>query len=211
MSKAKLIAVSGICGAVAVICLLLASLLPYGALIYAVIASLAVVIPMLIDGRNLTYSLLVYAVSIVVGALSGTLIGNIMYVTPIVIFCLPFAIVKVYGETMKVTAKVQHTETLPDPFGQGDDRKVMEVQFNGHKRLKTYVKWILYYVLLEIGIGLTLLITYYLTPEVFDTLYSTKWLFWTLIGVAQLFVPLYDLLLEGCLIGTVKVMRKVIK
>ena len=211
MSKAKLIATSGICGAVAVICLLLASVFPYGVLIYAVIASIAVTMPLLIDGRNLTYSLLVYAVSIVVGALSGTLIGNITYVAPIVIFCLPFAVVKVYGETMKVTAKVEHTETLEDPFGQGDDRKVVEVQLNGQKRLPTFVKWILYYILLELGIGLTLLATYYLTPDVFQRMYATKWLFWLLIATAQLVVPLYDMLLRGCLIATVKTMKRVIK
>ena len=211
MNKAKLIAISGVCAAVAVVCLLLASVFPYGVLIYAVIASVAVVMPLLLDGRNLTYSLLVYAVSIVVGALSGTLVGNIIYVAPIVLFCLPFAIVKVYGETFKVTAKVEHTETLEDPFGQGDDRKVMSVQFNGQKRLPTIVKWIIYYILLELGIGLTLLVTYYLTPAVFERVYSTDWIFWLLIATAQLIVPLYDLLLRGCLIGAVKSLKKIIK
>ena len=211
MGKAKLIATSGVCGAVAVICLLLASIFPYLVLVYAVIASIAVTMPMLIDGRNLKYSILVYAVSIVVGALSGTLIGNIIYVAPIVIFCLPFAIVKVYGETMKLTAEVQHTETLEDPFGMDDDKKVVAVQINGEKRLPTVVKWILYYVLLELGIGLTLLVTYYLTPSVFEKVYSTEWLFWLMLATAQLIVPLYDLLLRGCLIGAVKAMRRVIK
>lgn len=211
MNKAKLIATSGVCSAVAVICLLLAGIFPYGVLIYAVIASIAVTMPLLIDGRNLKYSLLVYAVSIVVGALSGTLIGNITYVAPIVTFCLPFAIVKVYGETVKVTAHVDHTETLEDPFGQGDDRQVVAVQLNGEKRLPTIVKWILYYVLLELGIGLTVLVTYYLTPEIFERLYSTEWLFWLVIAAAQLIVPLYDLLLHGCLLATVKTMKRVIK
>ena len=211
MNKAKLIAVSGICAAVAVVCLLLAGIFPYGVLIYAVVASIAVVMPLLIDGRNLTYSLLVYAVSIVVGALSGTLIGNITYVAPIVIFCLPFAIVKVYGETLKVTAKVEHTETLEDPFGQGDDRQVVAVQFNGQRRLSTLVKWIIYYVLLEIGISLTLIATKYLTPDVLEKVFSTQWLFWVIIAVAQLIVPLYDILLRGCLIATVKTMKRVIK
>ena len=211
MNKAKLIATSGVCSAVAVICLLLASIFPYGVLIYAVIASIAVTVPMLIDGRNLKYSILVYAVSIVVGALSGTLIGNIIYVAPIVIFCLPFAIVKVYGETLKVTAKVDHTETLEDPFGQGDDRQVVAVQINGEKRLLPIVKWILYYVLLELGIGLTLLVTYYLTPEVFQRIYSTEWLFWLMLATSQLIVPLYDLLMRGCLLGAVKAMKRVIK
>ena len=211
MSKARLIATSGVCSAVAVICLLLAGVFPYGVLIYAVVASVAVAIPMLIDGRNLKYSLLIYAVSLVVGALSGTFFENVIYVTPIVIFCLPFAVVKVYGETLKVTAKVEHDEVLEDPFGQGDDTKVVAVQFSGQKRLPTVVKWIVYYILLELGIGLTLLVTYYLTPAVFERVYSTPWLFWLLIATAQLIVPLYDLLLHGCLLGAVKVMKKVIK
>ena len=210
MNKAKLIAVSGICGAVTVLCLLLASVFPYGVLIYAVIASIAVVMPLLIDGRNLVYSLLIYAVSIAVGALSGTFIGNVLYVAPIVIFCLPFAIVKVYGESFKVTARVERKETLPDPFG-GEDKTVMSVQFNGQKRLLPLVKWLIYYILLELGIGLTLLATFYLTPAVFEQLYATEWVFWLLVATAQLTVPLYDLLLKGCLVGAVKAMRKVIK
>ena len=211
MSKAKLIAVSGVCGAVATICLLIASIFPYGVLVFAVVASIAVVMPLLIDGRNLTYSLLIYAVSIVVGALSGVFVGNILYVAPIVIFCLPFTIVKVYGETLKVTAKLEHTETLPDPFGQGDDKQVVAVQLDGKKMLSPIVKWILYYILLEVGIGLTLLATYDLTRGVFERLYATKWLFWLLIVAAQLAVPMYNLLLNGCLIGTTKAMKRVIK
>ena len=210
MNKSKLIATSGVCSAVAVICLLLSSVFPYGVLFYAVIASVAVAMPLLIDGRNLMYSLLVYAVSVAVGALSGTLIGNIVYVAPIVIFCLPFAIVKVYGETFKVTAMVEHTETLEDPFGQGDDKKVVAVQLNGQKRLPTIVKWIIYYILLELGIGLTLLATYYLTPAVIERISSTG-LFWFMVAAAQVIVPLYDLLLRGCLIGAVKTMKKVVK
>ena len=208
MNKAKLIAVSGICAAIAVVCLLLASVFPYAVLVYAVIASVAVVIPLLVDGK-LGYSLLVYAASVVVGALSGTLIGNILYVAPIVIFCLPFAIVKVYGESFKVTAKVEHTETLEDPFGQGDDRKVVEVQFNGKKRLPTLLKWVIYYILLELGISLTLIATKYLTPSVFNSIYSTNWMFWLLIAAAQFIVPMYDLLLRGCIIGARKLVARV--
>lgn len=210
MNKAKLIATSGICGAVAVICLLLAGVFPYGVLVYAVVASIAVVMPLLIGGR-LTYSLLVYLASLVVGALSGTLIGNVIYVAPIVIFCLPFAVVKVYGESYEVTAQVEHTETLQDPFEQGDDTKLVAVQINGRKRLYPPVKWLIYYILLELGIGLTLVATYYLTPSVFDRVYSTSWIFWLMIAIAQLIVPLYDLLLNGCLAAAQKALKRIIK
>lgn len=211
-NKARLIAISGICGAVAVCCILLVSVVPYVTLMLAVIASVAVVIPMLIDGRNLTYSLLVYAVSVVVSGFSGVFIGNIVYVAPVVLFCAPFAIVKVYAETFKFTRKVERTETLQDPFGQGPDRNVVTVELSGARRLPTLVKWILYYVLLEVGIVLTLLFTYLLTPSVFDALYHSNTLvFWLLVATCQLVVPLYDLLLRGCLIGASRVINKIVK
>ena len=211
MSKARLIAVSGICGAIAVVSVLLVSVVPYVVLILAVAASIAVVTPLLIDGRNLVYTLLVYGVSVAVSALSGVFIGNITYVAPVVLFCIPFTIVKAYGESFKVTAKVEHTETLEDPFNQGDDRNVVAVELKGKKALPTFVKWILYYVLLEVGIGLTLLFTYLITPSVFQAMYSNTLVFWLLVGVAQLVVPLYDLLLRGCLVGTSRLLDKIIK
>lgn len=209
--KARILAISGICGAVAVVCVLLATLpgVKWFVLMLAVVASIAVVIPLLIDGRNLVYSLLIYLVCALLGVFIG--LANIVYVAPIVTFCIPFAIVKVYGETLKVTAKVQKTETLEDPFGQGDDRKVVKMQLDGKPRLNVVVKWVLYYVLLEAGLALTMLATYLLTRPVFDQIYATKWIFWLIVGAAQLAVPLYDLLLRGCLIGTVKALHKVIK
>lgn len=210
-NKARLIAISGICGAIAVVCIFLVSVIPYIVLILAVVASVAVVVPLLVDGRNLKYTLLVYAVSIVVSAISGVFVGNVMYVAPVALFCIPFTIVKVYGETFKVTATVQRTEMLEDPFGQGDDKKVVAVEVNGKKRLPTLVKWIIYYVLLEVGIGLTLLVTYLLTPAVFQAMYSNTLVFWLLVVTAQLVVPLYDLLLQGCLIGTRRIIKKIVK
>ena len=211
MSKARLIATSGICGAIAVVCILLVSVVPYVVLILAVAASIAVVIPLLIDGRNLVYSLLVYGVSIAVSAISGVFIGNITYVAPVALFCIPFAIVKVYGESFKVTAKVERAETLEDPFGQGDDRNVVAVELKGKKALPTFVKWILYYVLLEVGIGLTLLFTYLLVPSLFQTMYSNTLVFWLLLAAAQFVVPLYDLLMRGCRVGTSSLLKKIIK
>lgn len=209
--KALLIAVSGICGAVSVSCILLATLpvLRWFTLMLAVVAAIATTIPLIIDGRNLVYSLLIYLVSAVLGVFVG--LGNILFVAPIVTFCLPFAIVKVYGESFKVTARVEHAETLDDPFGQGDDKRVVEVQLQGKNRLPVVLKWIVYYILLEVGLALSLGATYLFTPSVFETIYATKWLFWMMIGVAQLAVPMYDLLLRVCLNGTVKFLRRIIK
>ncbi|MCH5151869.1 MAG: hypothetical protein J1F65_04335 [Clostridiales bacterium] len=211
MNKARLIATSGICGAIASVSLLVTSVFPYAVLIFAVMASVAVVVPLLIDGRNLVYSLLVYAVTVVVGALSGVFFQNVVYVAPVITFCIPMAIVKVYGETVKITAKLDRAETLDDPFEEGADSKILVSQLDGKQRLPKVVKWVLYYALLEVGVGLTLLVTYFITPPVFEALYSTGWLFWFMIGVAQLVVPLYDLLLHVCLIAAAKALRKVIK
>lgn len=210
-NKARLIAISGICGAVATGCLLIASLpvARWFILVLAVVSSIAVVVPMLIDGRNLVYSLLIYLVAGVIGFFVG--MANILYVAPLLTFCMPFAIVKVYGETVKVTAKLEQSQTLEDPFGMGDETKVVQFKLNGKKRLPTIVKWILYYVLMEVCIALTLLVTYLLTRPVFDALYATKWLFWLIVAAAQLAVPMYDLLLRGCLIGAVKILHRSVK
>ena len=208
MNKARLVATSGICAAVASSCLLITSVFPYVALILSVVCAIAVVMPMLIEPRNLTFSLLVYAVCLVVGGLSGSLIRNIVYVAPIVTFCLPLAIVKVYGES-KVSVGGAQTQVIEDPFDENGANVVVEPVTK--MRLPRLVKWILYYLLLEVGVGLTVLATYLVARPVFNSLYAEPWLFWLVVGAAQLAVPLYDLLLHGCLIGTNKVLKRVIK
>ena len=210
MGKTKLIAISGICSAVAVVCMLLCSVAFWGVLILAVIASIAVVVPLLIDPKGLVYSMLVYAVSGLLGGFVVVALGNVVYVLPMVAFAMPFAIVKVYGEMVKVTAQVEQTETLEDPFGGGEDLRVMQMQFNGKKRLHPVVKWVLYYVLLEIAIGLTLLSAYLFAKPLFDEIVRNKY-FYLLLATLQLIVMPYDLLMRGCLIGTTKILHKIIK
>lgn len=208
--KAKIIAISGVCGAVGVICLVLAGIpvFKWIMLILAAIASVAVAIPILIDCRNVWYSVIVYLVSGALGTFFG--LANIVYVAPIVAFCMPMAIVKAYGESLKVTASVTESQVLEDPFGQGDDRKVVAVKLDGKRCLPTWLKWLLYFVLLEVGIALTLLAGFLFTRPVFDTLIANKW-FYVLIGAMQLIVMPFDLLLRGCFIGTVKIIRKALK
>ena len=210
MGKARLIALSGICSAVAVLCMTLASIAFWATLILSVLASIAVVIPLLVDPKGLTYSLLIYAVASVLGAFSALAIGNIVYVAPMVAFCIPFAIVKVYGESVKVSAKLEGTQTLEDPFGQGDDTHVVSVKLNGKKRLPAAVKWALYYLLLEVGIALTMLTAYLLAKPLFNQIVSNKWFFMLLAAIQPMIIP-YNFLMRGCLIGTTKILRKIIK
>lgn len=208
--KAKLIATSGLCGALSVAATLLAAIpaLNWCMPIFAVLASITVTIPMLIDARNLVYSLLIYAVCATLGVFVG--LANIIYVAPIITFCIPFAIVKVYGESFKVTEIKEQTETLEDPFQQGETKQVVAVAVSGKKRLPTVVKWILYYVLLEIGIGLTLLAAYFLTQPVFFIVVNSQFFYWAL-GLMQILPIPFDLLMRGCIIAATKILRKVVK
>ena len=210
MSKARLLATSGICSAVAVTCLLLCGVAPWATLLLSVVASIAVVIPMLIDPNGLKYSLIIYAVASLLGTFAAFEFGGIVYAAPCVAFCLPFAIVKVRGESVQVSARVEEKQTFEDPFGQGEDTHVLAVQLDGKKRLPTVVRWVLYYVLLEVAIGLTLLAAYLLARPTFDLLVGNKF-FYLLLAAAQLVVIPYNLLLHGCLIGTTKILQKVIK
>ena len=208
-SSARMVAICGVCGAIACVFLLLASIVPYAALICGVIAAVATVAPLLVGGR-LRYALLVYAATLTVGGICGVFIGNIVAVAPLALFCIPFAIVKVWCESVKVTARLDREETLEDPFG-GEDTKVMHVEVKGKPRVKPIVKWVLYYALAEAGVALTFVLTRWLMPSAFERLYQRQWVFWLVVGAAQLVPPLYDLLLRGCLIAAVKALRKVIK
>ncbi|MBR2985231.1 MAG: hypothetical protein IKC58_01345, partial [Clostridia bacterium] len=103
--KAKIVAISGVCGGIAVMCLL-ALAIP-GArwimLVLALLASVAVAIPTMISGR-VVFSLIVYFVSAVFGVWAN--VANIIFVAPVVAFCMPMAIIKVFAETPKLSLKV---------------------------------------------------------------------------------------------------------
>ncbi len=210
MNKAKLIAISAMCSCVVFGCLMLATLpgVRYLFLMLGVIASIATVIPIMLDVKNVVYSLLVYLVGSALGVWLG--LANIMYVAPIVTFCIPFAIVKVYGESFKATAQVTQEEVLKDPFDMGCDQKAVHVQVDGKPRLNRVVRWVLYYVILEVALGLTVLATYLFTRSTFDTLVKSHVLWWVL-GIMQLVVYPYNLLMRGCLIATTKVLKKAVK
>ena len=210
MGKTKLLALSGICGSVAVVCMLLSSMAIFATFVLSVIASIAVVIPLLVDPKGLIYSLLIYAVSSVLGAFSAFAIGNAVFVAPCVAFSMPFAIVKVYGETVKVSAKLEQTEKFEDPFVQGEETHIVSVKLDGKKRLHPIVRWALYYVLLEASIGLTLLSAYLLAEPMFNQIVQNKF-FYLLLAALQLAVIPYDLLMRGCLIATTKVLHKIVK
>ena len=210
MSKARLIAISGICSAAAVLCMLLASFTLWATLILAVVASIAVVIPMMIDPKGLAYSLLIYAVAAVFGGFAAFSLGNIVYVAPIIAFCMPFTIVKVYGEAVKVSAQMQPKEELDDPFTENKFASVVEVKVRKKTRLPAVVRWVLYYVLLEVAIGLTLFAAYLFVKGLFEEMVGNPF-FYLLLGAAQLVVLPYDLLTRGCLVGTAKILRKINK
>ena len=55
-----------------------------------------------------------------------------------------------------------------------------------------------------------MLFSYLFTPAMFEQVVSAKW-FWWAVGVIQLIVYPYDVLMTGCLRGTAKILRKAIK
>ena len=204
-NKAKIVAISGLCGGVSVICLLLLGLpgVRWVALILAVVASVAVAIPTIASGRPI-FSIIVYMVSAIFGVWAN--LANIVFVAPVVTFCMPMAIVKVAGETLKISTKVQQT-TIDSPFDNGDDKQVMAVEIEAIPRMKPIVKWILYYVVLEAGIALTLLATYLLTPATFELIWAHKLLVWLLVALQLLPIP-YDMLLRGAFALTAKTLKR---
>ncbi len=204
-NKAKIVAISGLCGGVSVICLLLLGLpgVRWVALILAVVASVAVAIPTIASGRPI-FSIIVYMVSAIFGVWAN--LANIVFVAPVVTFCMPMAIVKVAGETLKISTKVQQT-TIDSPFDNGDDKQVMAVEIEAIPRMKPIVKWILYYVVLEAGIALTLLATYLLTPVTFELIWAHKLLVWLLVALQLLPIP-YDMLLRGAFALTAKTLKR---
>lgn len=204
MSKAKLISICGVSSAVCVGCLALASFVKWTALICAVLATVACALPTLLSARYWWYSVLSLIVSGALGVFIG--LANVVYVAPIVAFCMPFGIVKAYGESIKVTANVGEPTVLEDPFG-GEDRQTVAVNVESKLCLPRAVKWILYYVLLEVGLGLTVLFAYLFTKPVFEALLQNNVLYWIL-GGAQLVVIPYDLLTRGCFVATVKIMSR---
>lgn len=207
-NKAKIVAISGLCGGVAVVCLLLLGLpmARYAALVFAVGASVAVAIPTMASGRPI-FSVIVYVVSAIAGTIFG--VANITYVAPVVAFFMPMALVKVAAETPKLSAKINQ-QTIDDPFGNGDDKQVVAVEIQTKPRMSKVLKWILYYILLQVGIGLTLLATYIFAQSTFTLIVEHK-LFVALLIVCQALPFAYNFLLGGAFAMVAKILQRHIK
>ncbi len=204
-SKAKCIAISGFCGALATLCLIACSLpaTKWFVVILAVVASVSVAIPTMVSGKTI-YSVLTYLASAIIGLLVG--VSNIGYVAPVVFFAMPVAVVKVHAESLKVATKVEK-RTIDDPFDNGDDKQVMAVQIDAQPRMKVAVKWILYYVLLEVAIGLTLLASYLFVPLTFQWFMQNNLFLWLAIAFQLVPIP-YNLLLIGSFNFVAKILKK---
>ena len=172
-------------------------------LVLALIASVAVAIPTMASGRPI-FSVIVYIVSAVFGVWAN--LANIIFVAPVVAFCMPMALVKVSAETLKLSTKVQQ-KTIDSPFDNGDDKQVVAVEIQATPRMKGVVKWILYYIVLEFGIALTLLATYLLTPVMFEQIWGHKLLVWLLVALQLLPIP-YDMLLKSAFAFVSKILKK---
>ncbi len=208
--KTKLVALSGLCAAISTACLVFAGLpaIRWAFLFLSVIASISIVIPYLV-GNKIVYSVLTYIVSCLLGGFLG--INNIVYIVPTIVFFAPFAIIKAYGESFKSTTATTKQEVQVDPFDDKNDelQQQEQVAAKPKKRIPTWLKWVLYYILLEAGIALTLLCAKLLAPSLWDTVMANS--IWVLLAIFQLMPLAYDILLRGCFVTTNKVLRKVNK
>lgn len=210
MSKAKIIAVCGICSAIASLCLLLVSFsaLRWFVLPLAIVASVAVALPMFFVGDNLKWSLLTYfaclAVSVAIGALN---LSNVVYVAPVVTFCMPFAIVKVRAESQKTTIGLGEKVVFDDPFDGGDDRVAVKLEVTTKNVMSTWAKWLIYYALLEVSLAITSLLANAFSRSAFMSLYESGKI-WILFALAQVAVLPLDALMRGCFVVAAKAVRK---
>jgi hypothetical protein len=92
MNKTKLVALCGVCGAIAVVCIVLLSYVKWVALALAVVGSVVACCPQMIDGKYVWYSVATYLVVAVV----GVLVGNIVYVAPVALYAMPCCIWKLF-------------------------------------------------------------------------------------------------------------------
>ena len=92
MNKTKLVALCGVCGAVAVLGLVALSYVKWVALALAVVVSVVACTPQILNGRYGWYSFAIYVVAVTVAAF----VGNVLYVAPVAIFAMPFCMWKLF-------------------------------------------------------------------------------------------------------------------
>lgn len=184
MSRARLVALSGICSAVSLLSIFFANYVTWLSFMLGVISACAVSVPLLVDAKNGLYSLLCYVASAVLGVFLG--VGNILYVLPIAVFAMPFALVKVYGEYRTVTDCV--------------------VKY----RIPKVWRWVIFYALCEVCLALTFGACYLFTPAVFEKL-TSNYLILVVALIVNAVIPLYDKVMTGCLSVAAYAVKKVWK
>jgi len=211
MNKAKNITLCAVCAALSVIAMAAMAIpgVKWFVLILAVVASVAIALPMLFDVKNIKFVLLAYIAASAIGIVAG--MANITYVLPVVAFCMPFAIVKVYGEsTYVVKNSVQKADVVSEnPFDESTTDETQPAPPTECKdRISRKLRWLIYYALLEVGIALTLVIMWIATPDAFAKLFELPIFLIEMIAAAQLVVPLFNILLTSCLRSIAKVVTK---
>lgn len=217
MKKSRLIVISSISASVALVCLLVAGFIKWFAVIVAVVASVAVTIPLLLSPKNLKYSIFSYLSSVILGVILGGLFANIGYVLLISLFAMPVAIVKCYGENNKndykettdTTSDVTDKSNIETAFDFDDDNsvKVNTELATYSPKIPALWRWIIYFVCCEVAIVLSTLGMYLLMPDVIAELVRSK-VFYIAIAVLNLIVPFYNYFLNGVFALTKKTLAK---
>jgi hypothetical protein len=182
VKRSRLVTLSAVSAAVAVVCFVAAVYLRYVAVVAGVIAAVAVSIPLLISRRNWLFSLLTYAVSVTLGVVLGT--SNIAYVAIIATYAMPLCLFKCFAEGAKGTDE------------------------NEPKHIKPLVKWLVYYVICEVALSVTALLTWALMGELFTQLTAETYVVVLIVVAFNVAVPLLDLLFNGAIVLTKKAIAK---
>jgi hypothetical protein len=180
VKRSRLVTLSAVSAAVAVVCFVAAVYLRYVAVVVGVIAAVAVSIPLLISRRNWLFSLLTYAVSVTLGMVLGT--ANIAYVAIIATYAMPLCLFKCFAE------------------GKNGDEEI--------KPIKPLVKWLVYYVICEVALGVTALVTWALMGELFTQLTAETYVVVLIVAAFNVAVPLLDVLFNGAIVLTRKAIAK---
>ena len=206
-SKAKIVALCGVCSAISLLCLLLASFpaLKWGVMVFAVVASIAVCLPMIASAKLAKFSILVYVASAIFGVVVGA--TNIIFVAPILFFFVPFCMVKVFGESVVLSKRNQQIVETPDPFDIGEPIKTITLDVVAKRRWPTWLRWVLYYVLLWLGIGISLGGCYLFTQPLLFAILENRW-FWLVIVLLHVAVVPYNFFMDGVLLATKKLLKR---
>lgn len=197
--KSKLLTLCGICSAFALLCQLGASYLVYVGFAFSLISSIMVCVPALVNPRYFYWSLLTYAASTVLGIVLGASVNPVSVLLSAV-FMSPFALLKLFCESEKKVEVVETKNVTVDSeterlFGFDEKQSVRKTP-NKVTRVSGWLRWVVYYVYLEVALVVFGLLLKLFAPNLFENERITVFII-IVAALANLALPLYSKMLNG--------------